>query len=272
MSVMSEIPQFSKDTLNRWLADLLVCLRFCTRVPIPTLGFEPPAADVSIAASAAMLPVAGALIGAAAAIVLWIALRLGLPSSLAVLAALTSLVVLTGALHEDGLADLADAFGGTTPEARLAIMKDSRIGTFGGLALVISFIARVMSLALIAEANLGLAGAVLITAAASSRSFALLPLYVLPPARAEGLGAAAARPSERVLIIAGIATLILGLVPLLAGASLLRVLSALILSGASAYGMIALTRRLIQGQTGDIAGSVQQIAEITTYLVFASQL
>lgn len=270
--IMSDTPRFSKQWLNDGMADLLVCLRFCTRVPIPAFSFEKSTPEISIAAAANMLPIAGAVIGAAAALILWAATKLGLPASLAALVTMAALAVLTGALHEDGLADFADSLGGTTPEQRLVIMKDSRIGTFGGLALVISFLARVMSLAVLTEQSLALAGAVLIAAAASSRSFALLPLYLLAPARAEGLGAAAAPIKDRPLAVAGIATLFFSLLPLVGGASLARVLSALIVSAAATYGMIRLTRRLIQGQTGDIAGAVQQITEIATYLVFTSRL
>ncbi len=189
---MSENPQFSTKWLTDRAADLLVCLRFCTRLPIKALGFEKPPQDASLAASANMLPVAGALIGAAAAIALWLATKLGLASSLSALIAIAALIFLTGALHEDGLADFADALGGTTPEQRLAIMKDSRIGTFGGLALVMTVLARIMSIALLTDRSLGLAGAVLIAAAASSRCFALVPLYLLGPARPDGLGATAA--------------------------------------------------------------------------------
>lgn len=268
---MSEIPQFSTKWLTDRAADLLVCLRFCTRVPIPTLGFEKPPQDASIAASATMLPIAGALIGAAAALVLCFFAKLGLPSSLAALIAVAALILLTGALHEDGLADFADGLGGATQEQRLAIMKDSRIGTYGGLALVISVLARVMSIAVLADHSLGLASAVLIAAAASSRSFALLPLYLLSPARPDGLGAAT-DPNQRDLSIAGVATLVISLLPLFAGASLARIFCALILSGAAAYGVTALARRLIQGQTGDVAGATQQIAELATYLVFTARL
>ena len=218
-----------------------------------------------------MLPVAGALIGAAAALVLCFFAKLGLPTSLAVLIAVTALILLTGGLHEDGLADCADCLGGATSEQRLAIMKDSRVGTFGSLALIISVIARVMSVAILADHSLALASAVLISAAASSRSFALMPLYVLIPARNEGLGAAT-HPKQRDLLIVGIATLVISLVPLFAGARLPLILIALILSAAAAYGVTVLARHLIGGQTGDVAGATQQIAELTTYLVFTAWL
>jgi adenosylcobinamide-GDP ribazoletransferase len=271
MTGMSDISRSSSEQLAKLASDLLVCLRFCTRVPIPRLDFEPPPKDASIAASAPMLPVAGALIGAAAALVLCFFAKLGLPTSLAVLLAVATLILLTGGLHEDGLADCADGLGGATFEQRLSIMKDSRVGTFGSLALIIAVIARIMSVAILADHSLGLASAVLISAAASSRSFALLPLYLLAPARGEGLGAAT-HPQQRDLVIVGIATLLISLVPLFAGARLPLILAALIISAGAAYGVTVLARNLIGGQTGDVAGATQQIAELTTYLVFTAWL
>lgn len=271
MVPMAETPQFSVERLSDWLADLLACLRFCTRVPIARFGFEKAPQEASIAASLYMLPFAGALIGAVAALVLWIVVELGLPASLAALLAVTSLIVLTGALHEDGLADFADGLGGSTQEQRLAIMKDSRIGTFGGLALLICGLGRILSLAALVDQSLLLAALVLIAAAASSRSFAFLPLYLLTPAREDGLGAAA-RPARRDLAIAIAATCLIGLLPLFAGAGLARVLVALILSAGAALGVGAIARRTLEGQTGDVAGAAQQVAELSSYLVFAARL
>ena len=262
----------AKNLLTELAGELLVCLRFCTRLPIPALAFEKAPHATSVSACARMLPIAGAVIGAIAAFVLWIAAKLGLPPSLAALSAVSSLVLLTGALHEDGMADFADATAGTTPEQRLAIMKDSRIGTFGTLALILGSLARVLSIAVIAAHGLCLACWVLIATAAVSRTLMLFALYLLPPARTEGAGAAAAAPSEPVLAIAALIGFILALLPLLARAGFRRVALALILSVAAAYGVIALARRLFQGQTGDVAGATQQAAEIAAYVVYAAWL
>lgn len=269
---MPEISQNARKWLTDGTADILVCLRFCTRLPIKTFAFESPPAEASIAAAAAMLPIAGALIGLVGAIVLWIFVKLGLSSSLASLLSIATLVVITGALHEDGLADFGDALGGATPEARLAIMKDSRIGTFGGLALLFVVIGRIIAVALLTEHSLWLASTVLIAAGASSRCFALAPLTLLAPARSEGLGAAATEPKPYGIAIAVVSTLVINLLPLFAGAGLGRVLAALILSAAVAYGLTLIARRLLQGQTGDVAGATQQMAELTSYFVFSAHL
>jgi adenosylcobinamide-GDP ribazoletransferase len=269
---MPEISQNARKWIADGTADVLVCLRFCTRLPIKTFGFESPPAEASIAAASAMLPIAGALIGLAGAIVLWIAVKLGLSSPLAALLAIAALILITGALHEDGLADFGDGLGGATPEERLAIMKDSRIGTFGGLALLLVVFGRIMAVALLADHSVGLASTVLIAAGASSRCFALAPLYLLTPARSEGLGAAAAAPKPYGIAIAVVSTLIINMLPLFAGAGLGRVILALILSAAVAYGVTAFARRLLQGQTGDVAGATQQLAELTSYIVFSAHL
>jgi adenosylcobinamide-GDP ribazoletransferase len=260
------------DLLAGLGADLLACLRFYTRLPIPVLPFEKAPRETAISAHARMLPLAGALIGAVAAIVLWLATKLGLHAYLAAIFAISSLVIVGGGLHEDGLADFADATGGTTPAQRLEIMKDSRIGTFGTLALILGVLLRVSSLAFIARYNLCLACWVLIATGAVSRTLGLLPLYVLPPARDEGAGFSAAGPQEPVLAFAALGAFILGLLPLLARAGFGRVTIALVLSIAVAFGVTVLARRLFGGQTGDVAGATQQAAEITAYLVFATHL
>jgi adenosylcobinamide-GDP ribazoletransferase len=262
----------AKDLLTELAGELLACLRFCTRLPIPAFAFENAPHETLISASARMLPIAGAVIGVIAAFVLWVATKLGLPPSLASLFAISCLALLTGALHEDGMADFADATGGTTPEQRLAIMKDSRLGTFGALALILGSLARVFSIAIIAAHSLCLAFWVLVATAAVSRTLMLLALRLLPPARSEGAGFSAAAPSEPVLAIAALIGFVLALLPLLAHASLGRVIVALILSVVAAYGVTALARRLFQGQTGDVAGATQQAAEITAYIVYAAGL
>jgi adenosylcobinamide-GDP ribazoletransferase len=262
----------AKNLLTELAAELLGCLRFCTRLPIPALAFEKAPHETPVSACARMLPIAGAIIGAIAAFVLWVAAKLGLPPSLASLFAISCLTLLTGALHEDGMADFADATAGTTPEHRLTIMKDSRIGTFGALALIFGSLARVLGVAVIAAHSLCLACWVLIATAAVSRTLMLLALHLLPPARTEGAGFAAAAPSEPALAIAALIGFILGLLPLLAQAGFGHVAIALILSVAAAYGVTALARRLFQGQTGDVAGAMQQAAEIAAYVIYAVAL
>jgi adenosylcobinamide-GDP ribazoletransferase len=258
---------------RNFAGDLLVCLRFCTRLPIPVLAFETEPFRPLNERSARVLPIVGAALGTAAALCLGLAAKLGLPAPLPALLALTLLVAMTGALHEDGLADCADGFGGgANAETRLAIMKDSRLGTFGTMALILAFALRAASLVCIAQASLGLAACVLVATAAISRGLALMPLWLLPPARAQGVGLAAARPSQAVMIFAAASAAIFAFVPLVAGASFARILLAIMASLAGAGAVTSIARRAIGGQTGDVAGATQQIAEICAYLVFAAGL
>ncbi|WP_297296833.1 adenosylcobinamide-GDP ribazoletransferase [uncultured Methylovirgula sp.] len=259
-----------REVLTDLASDLLACLRFYSRLPIPPLGFERNPHGAEISARVKMLPFAGALIGAVAALLMVLATQIGLPVQLAAVFAIVTLIVVTGAFHEDGLADFADAMGGNAPEQRLAIMKDSRIGSFGTLALMTSLLLRIFSVAIVARHNLLLAALVLIATAAVSRTLALLPLVLLPPARMEGAGFSA-RSDQPPLRIAALAAFVLSLLPWLAGASLGRILTGLLLSILGAYGVTALARRLIGGQTGDVAGAAQQAAEIAAYLVFAAR-
>jgi adenosylcobinamide-GDP ribazoletransferase len=260
----------AKDLTACLAAEFLGCLRFSTRLPIPAFRLENAPHELMIGSTARMLPVAGAAIGAIASIALFVAAKLGLPPPLASLVAIAALVVLSGGLHEDALADFADSTGGASPAERLAIMKDSRIGAFGALALVFGSLARVLAIAIVAAQGLWLAASVLIATAALSRTLMLFVLYLLPPARTEGAGFAASTLSEPVLAVAGLIGFLFGLTPLLAGAGFGRVIIALILSAAAAYGVIALARRLFGGQTGDVAGAAQQAAEIAGYLVYAA--
>ena len=260
-----------REVLTELASDLLACLRFYSRLPIPPLGFEQSPYGAEISARVKMLPFAGALIGGIAALVLLLATKLGLSLQLAAVFAIFTLIIITGAFHEDGLADFADAAGGNAPEQRLTIMKDSRIGTFGTLALLVSVLLRIFSVSIFARHNLALGGLVLIATGAVSRTLALLPLIMLPPARTEGAGFSA-RSDQPPLRIAALFALLISLLPLLAGASIWRIFAGLLLSGAAAIGVTALARRLIGGQTGDVAGATQQAAEIAAYLVFAARI
>jgi adenosylcobinamide-GDP ribazoletransferase len=246
------------------------CIRFYSRLPMPKLRGEVTAHSIpDFRIVPRILPLAAVLIGLPAAIVLWLFTLLGVDSTLAATLAVTVLVVTTGAFHEDGLADTADGlFGGHTVERRLEIMKDSRIGTFGGSALVLSLTLRVMALAALTEASSGLSAALILLAAASwSRSLGIKVLADDAPARAYGAAAAVGRPTRGTMLCALVLALALTiLVFTIAGLPLVSGLAALVLATALASLVAFLARRLIGGQTGDIAGAAQQFAEIGFYL------
>ncbi|MBV8889806.1 MAG: adenosylcobinamide-GDP ribazoletransferase [Alphaproteobacteria bacterium] len=242
--------------------DFAVATALLTRLPVGA----PPPAPGRLAEAAWAFPAVGVGVGAIAALVFVIAQLLGCgdwPSSLlSVLAGLG----LTGALHEDGLADTADGFGGGHDrDTKLAIMRDSRHGSFGVLALVASVSLRAAALATIGEA----VHAALALVAAHAVSRALLPvaMRVLPRARSDGMGAAAGRPGRGVAAVAAA----LGAGAALATLGPERGAAALLLAAAAVSATAALARRQIGGYTGDVLGAFQQIGEIVILLAAAAK-
>ncbi len=208
-------------------------------------------------------PVAGAAVGLVGALTLAVADGIGLPPFVAATLAVASLIGAAGGLHEDGLADVADGFGGGRGrEQKLAIMRDSRIGAFGAAALALSLMVRVGALSALIPLGLKIAAGGLVLAAAASRAGALVPLALLSPARPDGAGAAAGRLPTPSLGRAWGVALMLALVVGLAATGLQAALVALVGAAAGAAAMTALARRQIGGQTGDVAGAAQQWAEI----------
>ena len=244
--------------------DLAASLRFLSILPLPA-STQPAESAFSDFAWAA--PLAGALIGLLAAIALAIAARLGLPGSLVAVAAVAALVLVCGGLHEDGLADFADGLAaGRSRDERLAIMRDSHIGAFGAIALTLALVTRVAAIAALAESGVGYAAAALILVGAASRLGALVPLAALAPARDDGLGARAGRLATGVFLAAAAATVAIALVTGLASLGLPRALFAAALGVAAAGGVAALAKRRLGGQTGDVAGAAQQVAEVAALI------
>jgi adenosylcobinamide-GDP ribazoletransferase len=255
---------------NPFVEDLLVCLRFYSRLNLPA----PPggAALADFAKALRALPVAGAIIGAAGGAALFCARAVGLPALPAAVCAIAALVAVTGALHEDGLADVADGFGGgATRDKKLEIMRDSRLGSYGGIALALTLMLRVTSLAALTERGLGPAIAALICAGAVSRTAGLSPLLLSAPARRDGAGAAMPRPTDEALRLALILSGAASLPLLFAGLSVGQVLSADIAAALAAFAVTRLAERQIGGYTGDVLGAAQQAAEIAALLALCAR-
>ncbi len=169
-------------------------------------------------------------------------------------------------MHEDGLADLADGFGGGGDrERKLEIMRDSRIGSYGVIALILALGFRGLGIAALAES--GSAAAALIGLAAASRAVLPAALVLMPPARTDGLGQSAASTEPRpALIAAGIGFACL--LPLGFGTALAAVLAIAL----AVTTVAALAMRQIGGQTGDVMGAMQQIAECAGWAVVVALL
>ncbi len=246
-----------------WRSDVVDALRFFTRLPLPA----PPDRGFDFDRIAWAAPVAGAAVGIFGAAVLGAARGLGLPSLVAAALATGTMIAVTGALHEDGLADVADGFGGgASRERKLAIMRDSRIGAYGAVALVLSLVVRVgaLSAALTTQGFRG-AAAALVLAAAVSRAGALLPLAFLRPARPDGAGAVAGRLDPRSFAASCGVALSIALILGLAATGLVHALAAALGAALGSGAMTALAKRHVGGQTGDVAGASQQWAEIAAW-------
>lgn len=236
-------------------------LVWLTRLPLAALL---PARPVPLARAAWAFPLAGVAVALPAGGLFWLAGSLGLPPLACAFLALGLAALLTGALHEDGLADFADGCGSTDRARALEIMRDSRIGSYGVVALMLSFGLRASALAALAPAA-GLAA--LVGAAALSRAGMAAGLALLPPARADGLGRAAGRASAGQ---AGAAALI-GAALLFWPAGLSGAWVAALAACAAAQLVVAHNaRRRLGGQTGDVLGCMQQVGEIAVLLVLAA--
>jgi len=242
-------------------AQFRLAAAFLTRLPVDQDDGGDDAAPADLAEAMWLFPVVGFGVGGAGAIALALLSWVGVPAAVAATLAVGIVVWLTGALHEDGLADLADGFGGGgTRERKLEIMRDSRIGAYGMLALAVVIVAKIAALAAIATVDIGAAVGALIAATTWSRSLFAPTMRWLPPARDDGLGALAGTPNEgatwKGLALGALLAALVLITP--AGGGVLIVLIAGGL-GAFAVGWLALQQ--IEGYTGDVLGGVQQAAE-----------
>ena len=270
--------QFIRDFVRHYL----LAVQFFTRIPVTGaladwVGFSP----AMLRASAAHFPGVGVLVGAVAAGVyaLLAALLPATPYAPLVAAALSTIVtvLLTGGFHEDGLADVADGLGGSYDKARaLEIMKDSRVGAFGAMALVLVLLAKVALVALLGsvDADLLLICSALFAGHVVSRTLPLLLIYWLPH-----VGDSAASKSKPLADQISLRSLLIALLwCFMALAFVLPALGAIDLIVACSFSFVALLymhrlfKRRLQGFTGDCLGATQQVCEVAFYLGLAIAL
>ncbi|KQU77786.1 cobalamin synthase [Mesorhizobium sp. Root102] len=237
--------------------DIALCLVFFTRLPLPVFDFR----GRSLAAAIWAAPVAGLVVGLIGAIVFATAERFGLAMGPAAALALVATVLTTGCLHEDGLSDVADGFGGGKSRGRkLEIMRDSRIGAYGAATLALSLLIRWSALSEFVDPTQALFA--LLAAHAASRGLLGAFMHLLPPARVDGLSVGAGTVSAETAT----AGAVLGAIPLLL-LGLGGAVFALILLGLLFAAFRALCLNQIEGQTGDTIGALQQASEIAVLLV-----
>jgi adenosylcobinamide-GDP ribazoletransferase len=241
----------------------LIALQFLTRVRIKRID---PFPEDWLARSAKYMPLVGALIGAAVGAVI-VASSIFFPGPVAIVIGLAAGLLLTGALHEDGLADTVDAFGGGANRERcLEIMKDSRIGTYGTLALISALALKAVSLGAIDPVSIA---RVLIAGHAGARLAAVLALAALPYAGGDDVKSSrtSSRMTPAELAIALATALVVGLCALDATVFAIATVAAIL--AASVMALIAW--RKIGGYTGDVLGAVEQVYE-TAFLVFGAAM
>ncbi len=237
-------------------------LRFAWSFLTRLRGGADPRTDRDLGRSVPWFPVVGAVVGMLSGGAFW-ALWTPLGAPLAAIAAVATGIVITGAFHEDGWADTADALGGTTRRQRLEIMKDSRLGTFGVLALLLSTLVQVHAVMSLAPRDGVIA---LALAHGLGRTAAVVVLLAAPATRSSGLGigyAAHLQPARCIsaVAIAAAAAVSLGLPAAVAAAS----------AGLGALLVAGFARRTLDGATGDVCGSAAHLGQVVA-LVGMSRL
>ncbi|MCY4300373.1 MAG: adenosylcobinamide-GDP ribazoletransferase [Aestuariivita sp.] len=237
-------------------SDIIVALTLLTRLPLGNFL----QADFDRQASATWaFPIAGLAVSSIAAIIAFVTLSMGFNAALVAGLTLISLIITTGGLHEDGLADTVDGFwGGHSIESRLEIMSDSTIGTYGILALISTIGLRWISLTLLLPVSI----LPLLAVAALSRAGMSAMMAWVPLAKKSGISAAIGAPPVASVATAACIALTVGW--LILGAAILPVALIAILVFSS---IAILTQQKICGQTGDVLGAAQQVCE-TVCLVF----
>jgi adenosylcobinamide-GDP ribazoletransferase len=242
--------------MAEWLRLFLIAIQFLTRLPIPEL---PVTSEETLGKATRFFPLVGVMVGAGAALTFWI-LQYLLPHSAAVLGAIVFTAFITNGFHEDGLADTFDGLGGGwTKEQALEIMRDSRLGTYGSLALIFLILGKYSFLSALESGQIW---RWLVVAHTASR-WTVLPLCAwLPYARAEGQGKLVARQIGMAEIFTGSMTFF-GAILLLSWQAALAVLLVTVL--ASLLSGLYFRARL-SGVTGDCLGATNQLTEVALYL------
>lgn len=269
MSMSSE----NNDQIEPFLSDLLVSLRFYSRLPVPRLaGEKDPYRLPDFNKIAPILPIAALIIALPAAITL-IAADFFLGPLISASLAMAVHLLVTGAFHEDGLADVADGFGGgQTRESRLEIMSDSRIGTYGAAALMLSLVLRITALATLLDLEGGPeTGLLWICAAPLSRMAGLLPMMLLDNAKPDGKAAQVGKASPHSFFLGLILSLVIAVgLPLGIEKEVGSLMMATSLALLAPWPLLHLAKKLIGGQTGDVAGAAQQLAEIAFLVILSA--
>lgn len=256
--------------IRDFIDDLARSVAFLSRIHMPQRHFVDFDGRLSRAVRA--FPLAGLLIVLPSAAVVSVLSVLHVAPLFTAFVAVAIQALITGALHEDGLSDTADGLGGgRTKERALIIMKDSNIGSYGAVALILSFGLRVSAIAAVLPLVSASGAALLILAAASlSRAAMVWHWSKLPPARQNGVAASAGEPEASAVTIALVSGILASAVLFfLSGTSLLAAALALAAFGATVPIFSKIVDGKIGGHTGDTIGATQQLTEIAVFAALA---
>jgi adenosylcobinamide-GDP ribazoletransferase len=254
-------PETPAGLLAGWWRDIAQAVTFLTRIPFQIDGAT---AARPLAAAARGFPVAGLVVGVAGAVALTIADAVGLPQLASALIGIAATALVAGGLHEDGLADTVDGlFGGRDRGNALAIMRDSRIGAYGALALIFTVGLKATALEALEP---GAAAAALIAAEVAGRAALPAVMALMPPARGDGLSFDAGRPRREDVLLA----LLVGAVVVLLMLGIAAGIAALIVAAAAAALVARAAFVRLGGQTGDVLGAIEQVAATAVLLAAAA--
>lgn len=223
--------------------------------------------DGGLSGQRAGFPLIGGLVGLIGALFYLLFFTLGFPPGVAAILSLSAMVLVTGGLHEDGLADVADGFGGgRTRDDKLRIMRDSRLGSFGAIALVLSLLLRASSIAALTTPSQ--VAVALIASAALSRAALPVAMATMAQARREGLAASAGRPHSARAAAGLLVAVLIALIGMPVSTAIVAMIAAFITSA----GLLTLAHRQIGGITGDVLGALQQIVECACLLAAVAMI
>lgn len=270
IDILLDIPSLLSMTLSQRWREFIMTMGLFTRLPLPEFEEKSPL-DVELIKplnAAWAYPFVGFIIGVLSASVILLCSFLSIPTTLSAILALLVSVILTGSLHEDGLSDFLDGIGGgKNKEEKLRIMKDSHLGSYGGIAMLFSLAARGAAIASLAPMT---AAAAVIAAHTIARGSLVLPLHWYPPAKPDGVAVAATGwVSGAITAFVLVSTLLLTLIVMPSPATTLIAWLAgslvIILTARYAYNRVG-------GYTGDVLGACEQFAEIAVLWYIAAFL
>ncbi len=247
--------------LQKMQDDIITAFMLMTRLPIPLKTASDTIPNVKRCVW--VFPIVGLVVSSLASVIWQLSEFLALPDDVGVILTVTSMLLITGAFHEDGLADVADGFGGGNKrERKLEIMRDSALGVYGTLSLIVVMALKVSALITLSQTQLI---PVLLITATASRSMIVVMAYLLPPARTNSIATEMGKPS----VLSMVVTFLIagGVTVFLADFYVTGVLFVIALTTVLLFR--GLVKSQIQGFTGDVLGATQQISEIALLLALS---